>query len=120
QPAQPLNQVPQPAPLLFRPAPTQVDAVVPQVDAGEDHLLAAVLDERAYLGDDLVRRPAAEARPHGGDDAVGAVEQAAVLDLDEGALVAVEARNAGGQLQDAELAQLFGEAVLVRHHLGDA
>src|SRR5262249_61444350 len=89
------HRVPQPPPLGFRPALAQVEAVMAQVDAAEHNLLTAAPDEAFHLGDDLLGRPAAQHRPDVRDDAVGAVEQAAVLHLDEGPLMPGEAADAG-------------------------
>jgi hypothetical protein len=69
-------------------------------DAGEDELGVAGGGERAGFGDRVVDRFAPEGGAELGDDAVGAVGVAAVLDLEEGALVGglagVELGEGGG------------------------
>src|SRR5262249_6819254 len=109
QRTQPVEQVPQPAPLPLRLAAAQVDAVVAEVDPRQHDLRAAALDQAGDLLDDLFRGAAPQARPDARDDAERAVEHAAVLHLDEGALVAVEARDAARRADDAEVAQLVGD-----------
>ena len=53
------------------------------VHAGEDDLAVSAGDERGAFGEDLVEGPRARLAARVGDDAVGAAERAAVLDLDE-------------------------------------
>ena len=60
-------------------------AVVADADPGHHHLGLALRDPPAGLVEDGARRARAGAAPDGGDDAVGAVAVAAVLDLDEAA-----------------------------------
>src|SRR5205807_35713 len=76
--------------------------------------------ESADLVGDFFGGPAADGGADAGDDAVGATEQAAVLHLDEGALVVVEARDAGGRGGDAVGGELLDEAVLVGDDVADA
>src|SRR5262249_40929152 len=90
------DQVPEPAPCFFRLAAAQVDAVVAQGDAGKKVSGAAACHKLRNFSRDLLDRPATQHRPDLGNDAEAAVEQAAVLHLDEGTLVVVEAGNASG------------------------
>ena len=69
----------------------QVLAVGRDVDAGDDDLAVAVLDQRPRLRRDPLGRHAAAGAAAVGDDAEGAAMVAALLDLEEGARAAVEA-----------------------------
>src|SRR5262249_15356866 len=53
---QPPDQVPEPAPMGFRLAATEVDTVMTQVYAGQDDLLAARFDQVANFICDFVKR----------------------------------------------------------------
>src|SRR5439155_875550 len=117
---EPVEQMPQPAPCFPGLAAAEIQAVVAEVDARQDDLLAAARDERLDFRGDLVRGPAAHDGAHLRDDAVTAVEQTAVLHLDEGPAVAVEAGDAARQARDTEGAQLLREAGLVGYDLDDA
>jgi hypothetical protein len=64
-----------------------VVSVRAEEDAGEDEFVVAGGDEGAGFGDRVVEGFAPERGAELGDDAVGAVGVAAVLDLEEGALV---------------------------------
>src|SRR4051812_32925061 len=112
--------MPQPAPLVPRFPAAEVDAVMTEVNAGQDDLLAAAGNQGLNLFGNLLGRPAAEMRTNGRNDAVRAVEQAAVLHFDEGPLMAVEARDAARHVGDAKLLQFLGESVLVDDDLGHA
>src|SRR5262249_42752071 len=98
----------------------QVDAVMAQMNAGEHDLLAATLYQPGYFLDNLAQRSAAEDRPHSRNDAVCAIEQAAVLHLYERALMAVKTCDAGGKGGNAERAQLLPQPVLVDDDFRDA
>ncbi len=95
QAAQAAQQARQPHPFRLRPAPAPVQAVVTQVDAGQHHLGVTRIDQPADLVGDLPRRAAADDGTNAWDDAIRTVQQAAVLHLDEGPLVAVKAADAG-------------------------
>ena len=69
----------------------QVRPVAGDVDAGEHDLAIAVLVQPAHLRDDLAHRHRARIAAAERDDAEGAAMIAAVLDLHEGARVAVDA-----------------------------
>src|ERR1051325_6444945 len=69
---------------------------------------------------DLLYRPAAKRRTHVRDDAVAAIEQAAVLHLDESALMTVEARDAMRQHGHIVAAQLLPKSGLVGDDVGYA
>src|ERR1051325_224500 len=107
------QQVPEPTPIRFRLSLAQIDSVMPEVDAGQHDLVIAVRNQVRYLGDDFFYRPAADYGPDGRDDAVAAIEEAAVLHLDERPLVIVKARDARGHRRDAELAQLVLQFALI-------
>src|SRR5262249_39654007 len=104
-----LEEVPEPAPVGLGPAPAQVDAIVAQMNAGQDDLLIAASRQAAHFLDDVFQGPAAKSRPDLRDNAVIAVEQAAVLHFHKGALVAVKAVDATRQLADSERLQLFAQ-----------
>ena len=59
-------------------------------------------------------------RPDAGDDAVGALQNAAVLHLHVGTLAAVELGDTGGHVDDAEPAEDVGQFTLVAHDLEHA
>ena len=61
---QPLEQMRQPQPLGLRPAAAPLDAVVPQVNAGQHDLAIAVVDQPPHFVDDVLDRPAGQVRPH--------------------------------------------------------
>ena len=85
-------------------------AVGAEEDAGEDEFVVAGGDEGAGLGDGVVEGLAPEGGAELGDDAVGAVGVAAVLDLEEGA---------GGGLARVELGERGGTAGEVAMRGGD-
>src|SRR3954453_4589543 len=60
-------------------------AIAPQIHPGEHDLLMAVLDPSAVLSKDGCGRAASRGATHLGNDAEGAREAAAVLDLHESA-----------------------------------
>ncbi len=91
---QTVQQVPEAAPLFAGFSFAEVEPIVPQMDATEDNLAVAGRHQPGHLADNVVHGAAGEPGPDRGDDAVGAVEQAAVLHLHKGALVASEAPDA--------------------------
>ncbi len=86
------HEMRQPRPLLLRPAAVPVDAVMAQVNAGEHDFAIAVVDQPPHFVDDVLQRPAGELRPHVGDDAEAAPQQAAILHLHVGPMPAAETR----------------------------
>ena len=66
-----------------------------QVDAAQDNLAVAIGYQAGDLINDIFNRAAGKTGPDSGNDAVGAVEQTAILHLDKGALVACKAANSG-------------------------
>src|SRR5262249_12677331 len=105
--------MPESAPLRFRTAATEVDAVMSQVNACQHDLTVAVLDQALDFGDDLLRRPAPQRWADMRDDAVTTIEQATVLHFDEGPLMLVKARDAAEMMNHAERFQLLDESRLV-------
>src|SRR5437870_5144395 len=77
-----------------------------QVNARQDDFAIATLHQAAYFRHNFIGRPAAQNRPNLGNDAEGAVQQAAVLHLDESTAMTVETRNARYRAPDAEWAEL--------------
>ena len=67
-----------------------VDAEVSDVDPGEHDFSESGVQQSSHLVLDVLRRPAGESGSDGWDDAVGAFQDAAVLDFDVGSLSAVE------------------------------
>ncbi len=96
------------------------DAVMAQMDAGENHFAIAGVDEPADFVENVLDRPAGKMRPHFGDDAEAATQQAAVLHFDVGPLAIGEGADAGGQVDHAEAAQQIGQFALVGDDFGDA
>lgn len=114
------QKMPESSPFLLWFAAREIDAVVPQVNAGKHDFAAAAGHEVSYLSADRLGSSAPQHGTYFRNDAETAVEQTAILNFDEGAFVAIESPNAGGHLFDAEGAQLFGEAALVRDDLRNA
>src|SRR5262245_55491079 len=111
--------MPEPGPFWFATPLAQVDAIVPEVNAGEHDLLIAVRRQAGHLIQDLFREPAAQGGADVRDNAVAAVEQAAVLHLDERPLVLVKPGDAGGPENDAEWAEFVEDVFLVGDDPGD-
>jgi len=69
---------------------------------------------------EVLDRPAGKMRPHFGDDAKAAIQEAAVLHFDVCPLAVGERADAGGQIDDAETAEQVGQFALVGDDFGDA
>src|SRR5262249_16037674 len=93
--------------------------VMAKVNSGEDHFAITAIDEAADFVENMCDRAAGEMRADMGDDAEAAVEQAAVLHFDIGALAVGIGADAGGQINDAEAAQEVRKFALVGDHFGD-
>jgi hypothetical protein len=96
-----------------------IDAVVAHMDAADDDFAVAVFDECADFVFNIRWAAAAESGADGGNDAIGALEDAAVLDLDERALATFEVGDAGGKVGDAEACEDIGEFAFVGDHFDD-
>src|SRR5690606_37544082 len=96
------HQVGQSCPLRLGATPVPLNAVMTQVNTGQDDLAMAGGDEALDLGDDVFHRPAGKIRADARDDAIAALEEAAVLHFDVGPPPAGKAADAGGNVDDAE------------------
>ncbi len=92
--------------------PAAVAEVAAQSYAAEHDLAITGAKEPAHLTLQGAVGLAGELRPDGGDDAVGAVHVAAVLNLDEGAAMPLEGADAR-VIRDGTAAQEGGDRVLV-------
>src|SRR5438128_2637955 len=79
QPFELIEQRPQSLPLLAWPPLAAVDAVMAEVNAGQNNLVIAGLDETPDFVFDRADWPAAQNGPNCWNDAIGAVEQTTVL-----------------------------------------
>ena len=110
----------QPHPVSFRFALIKINAVMAKVNPRQDYLSVAVVDQPPYFIDDLVLRAAEHVGPHGGNDAVAAFEQTAVLDFDVGPVSAIEPRDAVGNITDPKSPQQIRQLSLIGDHFTDA
>ncbi len=94
--------------------------IVAQMDASENQFAIAGIDEPADFVQNVLDRPAGKMRPHFGDDAKAAIQQAAVLHFDVRPLAIGEGADAGGQIDDAEASEQVGQFALVGDDFGDA
>src|SRR5688572_25277495 len=90
------------------------------MDTCEDNLLYTSLHQPRYFINNLVRLPAAQPRAYVRDDAIGAMEQAAILHFHEGALMAIEAANPARHVEDAERTEFLAQPRFVNDHANDA
>ncbi len=97
-----------------------LDAIVAEVNAGENHFAVAGCDESLDFVQDMLNWPAAEMGAHLGNDAEGAVQQAAILDFDVGALAIGVGADAVRDVDNAEAAEEIGEFAFVGDDFGDA
>ncbi len=97
-----------------------MDAVVAEVDAGEDDFAKAAVEKVGDFVEDIVGRAAREDRPDAGDDAIATVEAATVLDLDVSAVPTAEGGDSAGNVDEAAAREKVGELAFVGQHLDDA
>src|SRR5262249_46476518 len=75
-----LDEICQADPFLFWAAAVPLDAIVAEMDAGENHFAIAGGNEALHFVQNVLNGAAAEMGPHLRNDAEGAVKQAAILD----------------------------------------
>ena len=86
-----------------------IDAVVAQVNAGEDDFTETVLDEASHFIRHFLKGPAREVGPYMRDHTETAPQQAPILHLHISAASLAEARDAGRHVGHAEAAQQIGQ-----------
>lgn len=97
----------------------RIDSEVPEVNATKNNFAVAVVDEPSNFLFDLVRFAASKTGADLGDDAVGTLENAAVLDFHERTTMAIEATDSAGGVIDAESGEKIGEFAFVGDDLDD-
>jgi len=107
------KQVPETGPFRLWSAAAEIDAVMAEMNACENDLVVSRGDKAFNFCCDFFDRPTANRRPNRWDDAVTAIQQAAVLDFDEGSLMIVEARDARRYGHDTERLQFLDQAIFI-------
>ena len=90
------------------------------VNPAENNFPVAVVDQPANLLLNVLWRTALQARTHLRNDAVGAVQNAPVLDFDVRAAAAIKMADAPGDVDDAQTIENVGQFALVANDLKDA
>ena len=112
------NQIRQPRPFFARFVAIPIDAVMPQMNPGQNDFAMARFGQTADFIDDVFERPRRQFGSHVGDDAVAASKQATVLHFDIRAMPAGKAVQPGGDVDDAEPRHQIGQFSFVGDDFG--
>src|SRR5262249_8828995 len=120
QAAELVEKMPETMPLGSRLASAEVNAVMAEMDTAQHDFAITIFDQPRNFGAYLLRRATTKHGTNTRDNAEGAIEQTAVLHLDEGALMAIEARDACGCLDHTEFAEFRDQSSFVGYDLHDS
>ena len=96
---------------------SRFDSVVADVDSAEHDLPVSVVDQSPDFVRNIVRRAALQAGSNAGDDAVSAVQNAAILNLHIGSPTSVKVADAARHVDDAHSIEDVGQLTFVRDNL---
>ncbi len=116
-PIEPPQQVPQPLGLISRLQIVCIDTEVPHVNPADHNLTIPMFNQRADLVFNINGPTTAKSGTNCRDNAVGALQNAAVLDLYESSLMSFELTDPVWHVHDAEAAQHIRKFSFVSHDL---
>lgn len=112
------NQMRESGPLRFWFTLIEINAVVAKVNAGQHDLSKSAINQDANFIQHCREGSAVHLWSDGGDDAITATQQTAVLNFDVRAVAIVQARNAVGNINDPEPPQQIGKLAFIRDDFG--
>jgi len=117
---EPFEQVPKSKWRQSRLATSRLDAVMPNMDSAEYDLTVSVVDQSSNFRFNRLRCPALQARSDLRNNAICAVQNAAILNFHVGSPSAIKMADAVWHVDDAQPIEHVGQFTLIADNLKDA